>query len=246
MEGEPASLDRFLSELTSRPPPLARIAGVHSLSRFTRGDPQFRIEPSIVDSAGRIFISPDVATCDDCLRELFDARDRRYRYPFLNCTNCGPRLTITRAAPYDRERTTMARFAMCSQCRAEYENPKDRRFHAQPIACSSCGPRLQVLDGHGRPVEAADPLEVGIRALTHGKIVAIKGLGGYHLACMAADARAVSELRRRKHRDEKPLAIMVRDLAAVALLCEVASGERALLGSRRRPIVLVRSARGLG
>ncbi len=244
VEGESDSLDRFLTEVTSRPPPLARIADVRWLSRFTRGDPDFRIDPSALDSQSQVFIAPDVATCDLCLRELFDPRDRRYGYPFLNCTNCGPRLTITHSAPYDRERTTMARFAMCASCRAEYENPADRRFHAQPIACAACGPRLRVLDGHGRPIEGLDPLQLGITALTHGKIVALKGLGGYHLACMAADAAAVAELRRRKHRDEKPLAIMVQDLAAATRVCEVNEGEQALLASPRRPIVLLRKRPG--
>ncbi len=147
LEGESGSLDRFLAELMTRPPPLARIDEVTWVPGLPRGDPNFRIEPSAVDRTGLIFIAPDIATCDDCLRELFDPGDRRYRYPFLNCTNCGPRLTIIKGVPYDRERTTMAAFAMCPACRAEYEDPVDRRYHAQPIACPSCGPRLQALDG---------------------------------------------------------------------------------------------------
>ncbi|MBX6311318.1 MAG: carbamoyltransferase HypF [Isosphaeraceae bacterium] len=240
VEGESQSLDRFFAELISRPPPLARIKDVRWVARLPRGDPHFRIEPSAIDSAGLIFISPDVATCDDCLRELFDPQDRRYRYPFLNCTNCGPRLTIIRGAPYDRERTTMASFAMCLACRSEYEDPSDRRFHAQPTACPSCGPRLQALDGHGRVVETDDPLAYAIEALRLGKIVALKGLGGYHLACLASDDRAVAELRRRKHRDEKPLALMVRDLPGAQALCEISAAEQALLTSPRRPIVLLR------
>src|SRR5262249_13951678 len=146
-----------------------------------RGDPRFRIDPSEADADGPVFISPDVATCDDCLRELFDPQDRRFRYPFLNCTNCGPRLTIVEGAPYDRPRTSMALFAMCPACRAEYEDPRDRRFHAQPIACPSCGPRLRALDEHGQVVEAEDPLAYVAGALRHGRIVAVKGLGGYHL-----------------------------------------------------------------
>ena len=143
VEGEAPSLDRFLAELTTRPPPLARIDEVRWAPGRPRGDPHFRIEPSEVDRAGPIFLSPDIATCDDCLRELFDPGDRRHRYPFLNCTHCGPRLTIIRSAPYDRERTTMAAFAMCPDCRAEYDDPRDRRYHAQPIACPTCGPRLR-------------------------------------------------------------------------------------------------------
>src|SRR5262249_46656339 len=153
-------------------------------------------------SSGPIFVSPDVATCADCLAELLDPTDRRYRYPFLNCTNCGPRLTIVTGAPYDRQRTTMAGFPMCAACRAEYENPADRRFHAQPTCCPACGPRLQLLAGQGRPIAAADPVAAFTAALLAGRIGALKGLGGYHLACDARSEAAVSELRRRKHRDE--------------------------------------------
>ncbi len=246
LEGESQSLDRFLAELTTRPPPLARIEGVRWAPGSPRGDPRFRIEPSEADRAGPIFIAPDIATCDDCLRELLDPGDRRYRYPFLNCTNCGPRLTIIRGAPYDRERTTMADFAMCPACRSEYEDPGDRRYHAQPIACPSCGPRLLALDGHGRAIEADDPLVVAVSALRDGRIVALKSLGGYHLACLAGDGRAVEELRRRKHRDEKPLAVMVRDLRAAVDLCDVTADERELLTSPRRPIVLLRRRPGDG
>ena len=158
VEGESQSLDRFLDELADSPPPLARIDELRWSSRPARGDPSFRIEPSERDDASPIFISPDVATCDDCLAELFDPRDRRYRYPFLNCTNCGPRLTIITGSPYDRERTSMASFAMCPACRAEYDDPGNRRFHAQPTACPACGPRLRLLDGSGQPVSGVDPL----------------------------------------------------------------------------------------
>ena len=202
-------------------------------------DPDFRIESS-ESGPGPIFITPDVATCDDCLRELFDSGDRRYRYPFLNCTNCGPRLTIIRGAPYDRDRTTMAAFAMCPECRSEFEDPGDRRYHAQPIACPVCGPRLRILNREGQTVPDDDPLGIAVSALAEGKIIALKGLGGYHLACDAQDARAVTELRRRKHRDEKPLAVMIRDLQAVAGLCVVEEAERVALSSPRRPIVLLR------
>src|SRR5689334_14460906 len=158
VEGEAAALDRFLEELTTRPPPLARIDAVRVSAETPRGERTYRIASSEVESPGPIFIAPDIATCDDCLRELFDPADRRYRYPFLNCTNCGPRLTIIRGVPYDRERTTMAAFAMCEKCRAEYEDPGDRRYHAQPIACPACGPRLQALDADGRAIASEDPL----------------------------------------------------------------------------------------
>ncbi len=245
VEGEPNALDQFVFDLANAPPPLARIDDLRWSSRPPRGDPSFRIEPSEVDPASPIFISPDVATCEDCLAELFDPRDRRYRYPFLNCTNCGPRLTIITGAPYDRERTSMAAFAMCPACRAEYEDPTDRRFHAQPIACPTCGPRLKFLDRSGRPVETSDPIARAAEALRDGMIGAIKGLGGYHLACIAGtgDSRseqALAQLRSRKHRDEKPFALMVGDLAAVRAICEVSREEQSLLVSTRRPIVLLR------
>jgi hydrogenase maturation protein HypF len=243
VEGEPDSLDRFVGELTSSPPPLARIDDVRWARRAPRGDRDFRIEISQNDGSPSIFVSPDVATCDECLRELFDPHDRRYRYPFLNCTQCGPRLTIVREAPYDRQRTTMASFAMCAACRAEYEDPRDRRFHAQPIACPACGPRLRALDGRGEQIITADASAFGVASLKDGKIVAIKGLGGYHLACVAEGGPAVAELRRRKHRDQKPLAIMVHDLDAARLLCEVSREEAAILTSPRRPIVVLRRRR---
>src|SRR5262249_47038768 len=154
---------------------------------------------------------PDVAPCADRLAELADPADRRYRYPFLNCTNCGPRLTIVTGAPYDRARTTMAAFVLCPACRAEYEDPADRRFHAQPTCCPACGPRLQLLDARGQPAGTADPLAEFAAALRAGRIGALKGLGGYHLACEASSEEAVAELRRRKQRDEKPFAVMVAD-----------------------------------
>ena len=158
VEGETHSLDCFLTELAKRSPPLARIDHVSWERQTPRGEHRFRIESSDATSAGPIFVGPDVATCADCCAELFNPKDRRYHYPFLNCTNCGPRLTIIRGAPYDRERTTMASFPLCAACRAEYEDPTNRRFHAQPTACPACGPRLQALDALGKPIETGDPL----------------------------------------------------------------------------------------
>ena len=235
VEGEPQALDRFLAELTRRPPPLARIDNVRWSTRLPRGDPSFEIEPSDDDPSGCIFISPDIATCDACLAELFDPRDRRFRYPFLNCTHCGPRLTIITGSPYDRERTTMASFVMCEACRAEYLDPANRRFHAQPTACPRCGPQLQLLNQAGQAISCDDPIAFTAHALLAGKIAAIKGLGGYHLACSARDDRAVSILRTRKHRDEKPFAVMVADLAAARELAELSPHEAALLNSARAP-----------
>lgn len=239
VEGEPPSLERFLGELTDRPPPLAHIESLSWERRDPRHDRQFRIESSEADGVSPVFISPDVATCPDCLAEMLDPADRRFGYPFLNCTNCGPRLTIITGAPYDRHRTTMAPFAMCSSCRAEYDDPADRRFHAQPTACPDCGPRLLALDAAGRPLPARDPLALFAEALRGGKIGAMKGLGGYHLTCSAHDQAAVAELRRRKHRDEKPFAVMVADASAAEALAEVGPAERDLLRSPRSPIVLL-------
>ena len=244
VEGEAPALDQFLVGLTSHSPPLAQIDDVQWVAQPPRGDPFFRIEASTSDASRLILHSPDVATCDDCLAELFAPDDRRYRYPFLNCTNCGPRFTIIRSAPYDRERTTMGSFKMCAACRAEYENPRDRRFHAEPIACPACGPRLRALDAAGRPIACDDPVTEAVEALRWGKIVALKGLGGYHLACRASDGQAVAELRRRKHRDEKPFALMVRDAAAAHRIAELSDDEEALLASSRRPIVLLRRRAG--
>ncbi len=235
VEGSVPRLDEFLSELTHRPPPLAQIDALSWRGCAWRGDCEFRIECSVEEEEthGEVFISPDVATCEQCLAELFDPHDRRYRYPFLNCTNCGPRLTIIRGVPYDRARTTMASFPMCSACQKEYEDPLDRRFHAQPTACPTCGPQLQVHDDRGRRIEALDPLSFFVQALQAQQIGALKGLGGFHLVCDAHEAQAVARLRQRKQRDEKPFAIMVADVAAAATLCEMSAAERALLSLRR-------------
>jgi hydrogenase maturation protein HypF len=246
VEGDAHLLDDFLTELTTKPPPLARIDRVAWERLPARGDREFRIQASEVDWPGPVFVSPDMATCADCLTELFDPADRRYRYPFLNCTNCGPRLTIVTGAPYDRARTTMAAFSMCRACRAEYEDPANRRFHAQPTCCPACGPRLEVTDQEGRPLCADDVLAFFASALRAGRVGAVKGLGGYHLACDARSSDLVKELRRRKHRDEKPFALMVTDLAAAEALCEVQPAERELLRSPRRPIVLLRKRPGPG
>jgi len=240
VEGEAPSLDEFLEKLSRWPPPLAQVEHVSWESRPPRGDRQFVIESSATSLSGPVFISPDVAVCADCLTELFDPRDRRHGYPFLNCTNCGPRLTIITGTPYDRQRTTMMSFTMCAACQAEYDDPGNRRFHAQPTACAACGPRLQALDAGGAPLHAADPLAAFAAALRAGRIGAMKGLGGYHLTCDARNPDVVAELRRRKHRDEKPFAIMVRDITAAEALAEIPSAERARLLSPARPIVLLR------
>ena len=224
IEGPAHTLDAFEDELVSEAPGLARVEAVVASSLAAVGESAFRIAPSAATGRSAL-VPPDIATCDDCLRELFDRGDRRYRYPFTNCTQCGPRFTIVTGVPYDRARTTMASFEMCPECRREYEDPRDRRFHAEPIACPACGPRLSM------------PLEDAIELLVSGAIVAVKGLGGYHLACDAGNEDAVSRLRARKHREEKPFAVMAADAGLLGTLSEL---ERALLEAPDRPIVLLR------
>ena len=238
-EAEPQVLDHLLHLLASCAPPLARIDAIECREEPPRGDSVFRIDESEPDPAPSDSVAADVATCDDCRREIFDPHDRRYGYAFANCTSCGPRLTLITGLPYDRERTTMAGFVMCARCRAEYEDPRDRRFHAQPIACPDCGPRLEVREG-GRPCGVDDPIAHIARRLRDGRVAAVKGLGGYHLVCDAANEEAVHTLRRRKARDAKPFAVMVADLAAVSALALVTEAERALLVSPAHPIVLLR------
>ena len=243
VEGDASSLAAFEHALTQSCPPLARVQTIHARAVPVRGGDEFTIEPSRADSASGVYISPDVATCDACLHELWDPADRRHGYPFINCTACGPRLTIITGSPYDRARTTMAAFDMCGACRAEYENPSDRRFHAEPIACTTCGPRLIACNTDGVPL-SGDPIARAVEAIVAGKIVAVKGLGGFHLACDAANATAVAELRRRKHRDDKPFAVMVGNPAHAKALCGVSSSEENLLQSPARPVVLVRRRPG--
>ncbi len=238
VEGEADALAQFERELTASAPPLARIESLVARGVHARGDADFRIQPSRGDASPAIYIAPDAATCETCLAELFDPANPRFRYPFINCTACGPRLTIITGSPYDRERTTMARFEMCERCRSEYEDPGDRRFHAEPIACPRCGPTVQAVDAAGRVLDA-DPVEAAAAALIAGRIVAIKGLGGFHLACDAQEETSVAELRTRKHRDDKPFAVMVVDVETVASLCDVSSAEADLLRSSARPIVLL-------
>ena len=244
VEGEGGSLDRFLNEITHHPPPLAQIDRVSWSPVSPRGNAQFRINASESDGDGQVLISPDVATCAACLDELLDPANRRYRYQFLICTHCGPRLTIITGSPYDRPRTTMAGFPMCSECREEYENPVDRRFHAQPTCCRDCGPALRLLNAEGTEVAADDPLVTFVEAIRAGRIGAMKGVGGYHLICDATREPVVTELRQRKHRDEKPFALMLRNMADVRAICEVSSLEGQLLDSPRAPIVLLRRRAG--
>jgi hydrogenase maturation protein HypF len=244
IEGTPDAVNRFLEDLVDRPPPLASIDNIRADEVEARGHRGFAIEGSR-DGEGFQPISPDVATCPACVREVLTPGDRRFRYPFTNCTHCGPRFTIIRAIPYDRPNTTMAGFTMCPECRAEYDHPSDRRFHAQPNACAACGPRLTLVDSQSLPVDG-DALTETRRLLASGRIVAIKGIGGFHLACDAGNDAAVQRLRERKGREAKPLAIMVPDVIAARRLCAVSDDEADLLGSPARPIVILNGRPGAG
>jgi hydrogenase maturation protein HypF len=239
-EGDREAIDRFVEQLKSTAPSAACLRRITVTWCAPHHDREpFRIDTSAGEGEPALFPAPDLAVCAACLAEMSDSGNRRYAYPFLNCTQCGPRYTIIRALPYDRERTSMSSFTMCPACRQEYEDPRDRRFHAEPTACPTCGPRLALLDSDGRPLEVADPLQKVSAALRAGQIVAVKGLGGYHLTCDATASEAVSELRRRKARDAKPLAVMVDSTEAARRLCVVSDVEAELLQSAARPIVLL-------
>ena len=239
LEGPPASIDAFAENLAENPPPLAHIIDIRVLDVPVNGHKDFTIVKSRGGAAMATLISPDVAVCNDCRREMFDPRDRRYHYPFINCTNCGPRYTIIEDIPYDRPKTSMKHFRMCDRCQAEYDDPMNRRFHAQPNACAVCGPHVRLLDNRRHPVEDADPIRRTAELLKQGGIVAVKGLGGFHLAVDATHATAVRELRRRKHREEKPLALMAEDVDRIAAFARMGAEERKRLQSIQRPIVLL-------
>ncbi|WP_405182152.1 carbamoyltransferase HypF [Nocardia sp. NBC_01377] len=238
VEGAPAEVDAFSRRLRERPPPLAVVESVEEHTVAVRGGTGFHIADTTRHDGGRTLASPDVAICADCVAELRDPADRRYRHPFITCTNCGPRFTIIAGLPYDRARTSMADFAMCPRCATEYHDPADRRFHAQPIACPDCGPRLTYHGpGPGDPITAARNL------LRDGGILAVKGIGGYHLACDATDEAAVARLRHRKRRGDKPFAVMVPDLARARAVADVDDRAAPLLTGPQRPIVLLSGGR---
>jgi len=261
IEGESNVLDRFQAMLKDQAPPLAQIESIRTQILPPDGATEFEIHPSQVEPGAFQPISVDIATCEDCLREMNDPGDRRYRYPFINCTNCGPRYTIIKGLPYDRPQTTMAEFPMCPDCAREYHDPLDRRFHAQPVACPDCGPQVWLVtiqdqsslhevmraierpepepDGRRRYPFGEDAIQTTLKLLSLGKIVGIKGLGGFHLACDATNTQAVAELRRRKKRHKKPFALMMGDIHSVEHYCQVSPQERQLLLSRERPIVLL-------
>ena len=246
VEGPEERVEAFLDRLRAEAPPLARIDSIVARDVTAIGEVEFRIVASEVLGPVSTGIPADAATCRDCLRELLDPEDRRYGYPFLNCTNCGPRFTITRRIPYDRPQTSMARFKMCAACEAEYDDPLSRRFHAQPNACWDCGPRVWLVGADGSALSADNPVAATIDRLVAGQIMAIKGVGGFHLSVDATNQAAVMRLRERKHRYGKPLAVMVQDVEAAREVCTLTAAEEALLQTVARPIVLARKRDGGG
>jgi hydrogenase maturation protein HypF len=238
------TLDRFLRDLESEAPPSARVRSIEWAAIAAPSPSEFSIDASAEGGELRVSIPADLAICNECLAEVLDPADRRYRYPFTNCTNCGPRYSIVTGAPYDRARTSMSRFVMCDDCQREYNDPLNRRFHAQPNACPKCGPRLAAITAHRLEVTTADPIGFSARAVRAGMIVALKGLGGFQLACDATSA-AVQRLRDRKHREAKPFAVMVRDVEEAERIAALTAAERALLVSSERPIVLAAQRKGV-
>jgi len=241
IEGKTEELNNFISDIKKKLPPLARIEKIDVNQLPLIGYKGFFIKKSIVkEGDGFVLVSPDISICEDCLQELFDPHNRRFRYPFINCTNCGPRFTIIKDIPYDREKTTMSIFKMCPQCQSEYENIEDRRYHAQPNACADCGPQVFLYQNKKRLEEDIDPIEEAVKLLKEGKIGAIKGLGGFHLACDATNNKAVARLRRLKNRETKPFALMSSDLEKINQYCEVKKKEEECLINQSRPVVLLK------
>ena len=225
VDGEPEALDTFLNEIRRNPPPLARIQTISSETIHPQKFSKFEIITSQPSEGDFLPISPDISTCSDCLRELMDPNDRRFRYPFINCTNCGPRFTIVKDIPYDRPLTTMAGFSLCPDCLQEYNDPLNRRFHAQPIACPVCGPRVKLIIGNQELAFSEDAIQGARQLISQGKIVAVKGLGGYLLACDATNPTSVATLRDRKKRSDKPFALMAYDLNSIQHHCNVLAQE---------------------
>jgi hydrogenase maturation protein HypF len=240
LEGPLDSIKRFIDQLPEKKPPLAHIVEISQSARTARGYETFSIVKSKAATSKSTLISPDVMVCEDCLMEMRDPKDRRFGYPFINCTNCGPRYTIIGDIPYDRPKTSMRKFTLCPLCQAEYDDPENRRFHAQPNACPVCGPHVSLCDGRGSPIETIDPIAETAKRIKQGRIVAVKGLGGFHLAVDAANEEAVKRLRQRKHREEKPFALMCKDMDHVKKIAQANTAEKGLLTSIQRPIVLLR------
>ncbi len=240
IEGAADHINAFATDLTAKPPPLAHIVDVSRRAVAVTGYSAFTIIESRGDEVMSTLISPDVSICEDCRRELFDPNNRRFHYPFINCTNCGPRYTIIEDIPYDRIKTSMRHFELCAECRAEYEDPTNRRFHAQPNACAECGPRVTIYDNQRQRIDHHNPIKKIVTLLKKGGIIAVKGLGGFHLAVDAENNEAVTTLRSRKHREEKPLALMSPNLSAIREYAHITDDEKRLLTAIHRPIVLLK------
>ena len=245
-EGTQESLQGFIQDLRAKAPPLSQLEEIEILPGRWKSFQDFHIRKSVSARKEPTLISPDVATCEDCLQDIRDPANRRYRYPFTNCTNCGPRFSIVQGIPYDRPRTTMKDFKMCPQCEAEYKHPSNRRFHSQPNACPQCGPHLTLFNQKGRKVPTPDPVQKAIELLKKGNILAIKGLGGFHLTCDATEDEPVGRLRERKGRPAKPLAVMVPDIETVRKICITNLDEEDILDSPQSPILLLRKSRRPG
>ena len=239
LEGSPASLKTFVQRLKDDGPPLSQITQIDTESVQVTGYQEFTIVHSQKSTQRATLISPDVSVCNDCKKELFDRKDRRFRYPFINCTNCGPRYTIIDDIPYDRPKTSMRHFSMCPECQSEYDDPANRRFHAQPNACPVCGPQVKLYDHAQNEIETRDPIEMAVAHLQSGQVLAVKGLGGFHLVVDACNPAAVATLRQRKRREEKPLAVMSATLEIIRQYARISEQEEALLKSLQRPIVLL-------
>ena len=239
VEGYEKDITSFIEEIKHKPPVLSKVTDIKIIDREIEGYTDFKIIESVEEEEAITLLSPDIATCDDCLADISDVNNRRYRYPFTNCTNCGPRFSITKKVPYDRENTTMDVFQMCSECREEYNDPLNRRFHAQPNGCSKCGPRVFICDKEGQEITSKDPIKDIAKEIKNGKIVAIKGIGGFHLACDAKNKEVINELRKRKKRLRKPLAVMMRDIETVKKYCDVNELEERILLGNKKPILLL-------
>ena len=240
VEGSESEINCFLQELETQSPPMARIEHIRTTLSSLAGYTDFQIKESLAQRNKYQLVSPDIATCEDCRSEVFNPEDRRFRYPFTNCTNCGPRFTIIEDIPYDRPNTTMREFQMCPRCSAEYNDPLNRRFHAQPNACPDCGPQLKLVDVSGKAMKCADIIRKAAGLLKDGKILAIRGLGGFQLACDATNQETVNLLRARKHRPAKPFAVMAATIEDILIHCRVSGAEAKLLSSPQAPIVLLR------
>ena len=239
VEGYEEDITSFIKEIREKPPVLSKITDIKIIDKEIEGYTDFKIIESVEEKEAITLLSPDIATCDDCLADISDVNNRRYRYPFTNCTNCGPRFSITKKVPYDRGNTTMDVFQMCSECREEYTEPLNRRFHAQPNGCSKCGPRVFICDKEGQEITSKDPIKDIAKEIKNGKIVAIKGIGGFHLACDAKNKEVINELRKRKKRPRKPLAVMMRGIETVKKYCDVNELEERILLGNKKPILLL-------